>query len=639
MDGIPINQTATTPENEKDSVSRPSPVKANSSATLSSNNSGLVKLGADLRAVTSTANSRAEFISLTLEIAIQRSPLLYCAWIESSQDDTPRIVDSRSANPTLDNAQVQNQLVENSALAMQTQRVQVSSTEMLRGAKVIAVPFFIDDQMTAVLCGLVHNSAQNNSEGLLVCQLITSHYDLWRARDEMTLLAFEVRNTATVLELVGKAQNSHTVRGACYRIANEIKNLFRCDYVAIGLRNGDKGCCKLMSISATSEFDNASKTTIFFRAAFDEAVMRSSYTVYPPRKAEQRNAALGHKKLATHLRCEAAITIPVRNHEGEILGALTIVGNRAIDRNSTTRNLIHALEHPLGSVIEIVQDAEGGFFRRMTRLMVSNQKTNLVWAAWVVTLITLIVMFVPVPYRIHCSCTAEPVVRRVSVAPFDGLLENTFVEPGDLVTTGQLLARMDAREIRFERAGIEADKTRAIKKSDTHRAKQEIPEMIMANLERAQLEQKARILEHREQNFEIVSPIDGIVLSGSIDRRENYPVTLGQSLFEVAPIDPLRVELAVPVDEIMRVKAGQSVKFRFDGFGTQTVEGLINRIRPSTTIRDDKNVFIAEAVLNNQDGYVRPGMEGHARIYGSKRRLGWTIFHRPWERFVTAIGF
>ena len=152
-------------------------------------------------------------------------------------------------------------------------------------------------------------------------------------------------------------------------------------------------------------------------------------------------------------------------------------------------------------------------------------------------------------------------------------------------------------------------------------------------------EAELSVLEFNQNNLEIKSQIEGVVLSGSIDKRQNYPVDIGQKLYEIAPITPLRVELAIPADEVMHIEAGQTVKFRFDGFGTETIEAVVEKIRPSSTIRDDENVFIAEAILNNEDGRVRPGMDGHAKVYGTKRTLGWAIFHRPWEKIVTAVGF
>lgn len=629
-----------------DSASQKSGIKASvpktkpneSGNALSPAAAQLVRIVNDLRAIATTSENQQQFVSNVLELAVLHSPLLCAAWFRSVPDQAPAISESRYSNPTLDNANIRSQLAKGATLACESGTTQIIRSDKVRGAKVMAIPFYLDETSTAVLCGIIHDNPSSVSEGLSICQLIATHYDLWRSRDELTKLAFEVRSTATVLELVERAQDTKSVKNACLVIANELKELLRCDYVAVGLRSENKIGCKLHAISSMSEFDAQSRETALFRSAFDEAIMREQFTVYPSRSEGQRNATLSHKKLALQMRCEAAITIPVRNQSDKIIGAVTVAGNRNLDRNPATRNLIQALEHPLGGIVEVVKYAEGGWLRKATRFMVSPEQTNMVWATWAVALVSLVAMFVPVQHRIKCKCISEPTVRRMSVAPYDGLLENTFVEPGDLVNKGQLLARMDSREIRFKLAGIEADRMRAIKKRDSHHANKEIPDAMMADLERTKLEEETKLLKYREQNFEIVSPIDGIVLSGSLDHRENMPVKLGDSLFEIAPLNPLRVELAVPADEVMHVELGQVVKFRFDGFGTQTFEGVVKRIRPSTTIRNDENVFVAEAVLSNEDGTVRPGMEGNAKIFASKRRLGWCIFHRPWEKFVTAIG-
>ncbi len=599
----------------------------------------ITELGNDLRAITSTVEFRHELISNFLQLAVTRSNMLVSAWVELPDEGQPALVETRFANPSLDNRSVRTSLMTVAARAIEDRKSCVVPMEKVRGGSLVSVPFFVDETTAGAFCAMVHDNRNNCSEAVLICQMITTHYDLWRARDEFTSMAFEVRSTATVLELVGKAQSSDTVRGACFTIANELKELFRCDYVGVGLRRPNKLGLRLMALSSAAEFDNESKTTQLFTSAFDEAVMRESYTVYPARSEGQRSATLSHQKLARHLHCEAAISIPVRDQNEEIIGALTIAGNRQLDRNPSTRNLIHALEHPLGGTVSVVRNAEGGWLKKIRRFISLGDNKMLVRAVVAMSLIALVTMFIPVTNRVPCLCTAEPHVRRVSVAPYDGLLENTFVEPGDLVTSGQLLARMDGREIRFELAEVEANKSQAVKDLDTHSASGRIPEAMMAELEYRQLQERSKLLEHRAGNFSIVSPIDGIVLTGSTDRRENYPVTLGESLFEIAPINPLRVELAVPADQIMHVRTGQQVKFRFEGFGTATVEGTIKRIRPSTTIRGDKNVFIAEAELDNSNGDVRPGMNGNAHIYGTRRLLGWTLFHRPWERIVTAVGF
>ena len=168
-------------------------------------------------------------------------------------------------------------------------------------------------------------------------------------------------------------------------------------------------------------------------------------------------------------------------------------------------------------------------------------------------------------------------------------------------------------------------------------ARGEIAESIEAALRRDSLEAELRILQNRQSNLEIRSATDGVILAGSIDKRENYHVTVGQTLYKIAPVTELRVELAIPADQLAHVAEKKQVKFRFED--SQTIEGTIERIRPSSTILDNENVFIAEAALSNKDGNFHPGMQGTAKIDGGKSTLGWSLFHRPWENLVSAVGF
>lgn len=599
----------------------------------------LIDLFEDLRAVTTTTENTSHLIGRFLDAVSARARLFGIAWIEVENRGAGTIVDTRFKNPSLDSPAIKQQLVEASSAVLNSPTPQIFETNKLRGTLIVSLPFFKDPQTTSVICAIVQDDKRRCSEALTICQAVANHYDLWRSRDQLTSMAMEVRSTASVLELVGKTEACETQKDACVKIANELQAFFRCDYVAVGLKTSKIASCRMMAMSAMAEFDQESRSTTLIQSAFDEAVLRGQYTSFPAAPDNQTSPALSHKKLAQHMRCEAAITIPLRAQDETVVGAITLMGNRHLDRNSATRNLINALEHPIGSCLEIVRAAEGGWFRKLQRMFVSNEQTNLKWAILALTLISLIAMFVPVSYRINANCTAEPVIRSFSVAPHDGLLENTLVEPGDVVKKGQILANMDGREIGFQIANAIAEANQAATQHDSYLAHGEVAKSIEADLKRLGFLAELNVLEDKQTNLQIQSMIDGVVLSGSIDKRENYPVTMGQTLYEIAPISPLRVELAIPADEIMHVTPDQKVRFRFDGFGTETITGVVERIRPSSTIRDDKNVFIAEAILENQDGKVRPGMSGSAKVYGSKKTLGWSLFHRPFEKIVTAIGF
>ena len=71
------------------------------------------------------------------------------------------------------------------------------------------------------------------------------------------------------------------------------------------------------------------------------------------------------------------------------------------------------------------------------------------------------------PLKVGCPCRVQPKHRRFVSVPYEGRLEEALTEAGEVVKQGQLLARMDPREIEWELAGLTADLRRADKDRDT----------------------------------------------------------------------------------------------------------------------------------------------------------------------------
>lgn len=254
------------------------------------------------------------------------------------------------------------------------------------------------------------------------------------------------------------------------------------------------------------------------------------------------------------------------------------------------------------------------------------------WPIVVLGMAAAIAMLIPVPYSVNCDCELQPVVRRFVAAPFEGALEKAFVEVGDLVRAEQLLARMDGKEVRWEQAGNAAEYERAAKERDAHLADQEFGEAQLAKLQMERLALTTKLLEHRSEHLEIRSPIDGVVVSGELKRAEGARLSMGQTLFEVAPLDQMIVEVEIPEAELAHVTNGAAATIRLEAFSGQQLDGQLKRICPRAELRRKQQVFVGEIALPNDAGQFRPGMRGRVSIPAGQATLGWRLFHRAWQK-------
>ena len=240
-------------------------------------------------------------------------------------------------------------------------------------------------------------------------------------------------------------------------------------------------------------------------------------------------------------------------------------------------------------------------------------------------------MLIPLPYRVKCDCSVQPTSRRFVAAPYHGILEKSLVEAGEIVTEGQVVARMDGRQLRIELAGLQAEHKGARRKSDSSRAIGEVAQSQIAKMDMRRLAAKIELTKTRMQDLEVRSPIAGIIVSGDLEKAQGAPLETGQTLFEVAPLEKMVAEIGVPESEIQYINNGDTVTLKLNAFPFQSWTGKVERIHPGTEVIDDQTVFVTEVELDNEQGLLKPGMEGAAKISTHWTPLGWNLFHNTWE--------
>jgi hypothetical protein len=433
---------------------------------------------------------------------------------------------------------------------------------------------------------------------------------------------FETRLACAALELVAIVADAPTAQSASAAVVNRLKDFLGADGVALGLvqRNGR---CRLAAISGAVQIDRGSE----FSRAIEGALIAAADRENAPRPG-------GDDTLGRLFPGAALVSRRLATQNGRSAGALLVWGSgRQFDRMLGERFMRFAAE-PLAGALLLHDSARAGLVSQVLRGTLGNRR----WLPWAALAVIGLAALCLLPYRISCDCAAEPSTRRFVSAPFAGVFERSLVRPGDVVAKDAQLGQMDGRELRIELAAITANYEQARKSRDVNLAAGKVAQAQIDRLELERLDQQRALLEHRMANLAIKSPVAGYVIGGDLKRTEGATLTVGQVLYEIAPLDQMIVEVAIGDDDIAPIEVGQVVSIRFDAHPGENFVGRLVRIHPRSETRDSRNVFIGEVVLDDATAALRPGMKGRARIAIDGKSLAGGLGQRAWHTVAMFFG-
>ena len=213
---------------------------------------------------------------------------------------------------------------------------------------------------------------------------------------------------------------------------------------------------------------------------------------------------------------------------------------------------------------------------------------------------------------------------------------NVMVREGDPVKTGQILAKIDARDYvaraeqtRGQTAAMAGQLDIAKQTLDNNRVlvekgfisknafdtAQSQYQIARANLDAA----KAALASSNLSLDDTVvrSPLDGQIASRSVEPGEK--VAVDTKLFDVVDLRTLELEAPIPVGEIGRVRIGQPIQIAFDGIDAP-IQGAVTRINPAAQA-GSRSIMVYVQVANPA-GTLRVGMFGTGTIsVGSRQNV------------------
>ncbi len=247
------------------------------------------------------------------------------------------------------------------------------------------------------------------------------------------------------------------------------------------------------------------------------------------------------------------------------------------------------------------------------------------------------------PANLQNSITAtgsiEPVTSVTVGTQVSGIVSKLYVDYNSVVKKGQVIAELDKTNLTSELNTAKANlasmqstlsyQTANFKRNQTLYKKG----LISANeFEEAQLayrQAKENVATARENVRKaqtnlgyatITSPIDGIVLSKSVEEGQTVAASFSTpELFTIAQ-DLTNMQVVADVDEadIADVKVGERVSFTVDAYPTETFSGTVKQVRQEATTTN--NVVTYEVVISapNADMKLKPGLTANVTIFTSE---------------------
>jgi HlyD family secretion protein len=241
----------------------------------------------------------------------------------------------------------------------------------------------------------------------------------------------------------------------------------------------------------------------------------------------------------------------------------------------------------------------------------------------------------PITQAVTATGTLNPVVNVQVGSQVSGNIAKLFVDFNSQVKAGQVVAQIDPAlfqatvtqaegDLANAQAALELAKVNAKRTQElfTKKTSSEADvDQAIANLHQAEANVKIKrgALDKAKADLDhctITSPIDGVVISRSVDVGQTVAASLqAPVIFAIAnDLTKMQIDANVAEADVGVVKVDQTVDFTVDAFPMQTFQGKVVQVRnaPITV----QNVVTYDTVIgvSNPDLKLKPGMTANVAI-------------------------
>src|SRR6059058_435700 len=270
----------------------------------------------------------------------------------------------------------------------------------------------------------------------------------------------------------------------------------------------------------------------------------------------------------------------------------------------------------------------------------------------------------PITQAVTATGTLNPVVNVQVGSQVSGNISKLFADFNSQVKAGQVVAQIDPMlfqaavtqaegDVASAQAALELAKLNATRTQQLFTQKnssQQDLDQAMANLHQAEANVKIKqgALDKAKADLDhctITSPIDGVVISRSVDVGQTVAASLqAPIIFMIAnDLTKMQIDTNVAEADVGVLEVGQDVDFTVDAFPMRTFHGKVVQVRnaPITV----QNVVTYDTVIgvSNPDLKLKPGMTANVSIIAARKDnvlqiKNAALRYRPTEAGATEMG-
>jgi HlyD family secretion protein len=239
---------------------------------------------------------------------------------------------------------------------------------------------------------------------------------------------------------------------------------------------------------------------------------------------------------------------------------------------------------------------------------------------------------------VEATGSIEP-IRNVEVKSLaSGEITRLYVDVGDEVQPGDLLAEVDPRDVRTAFRQAEADLGVAEARLEIARNQlQRSEDLYQAGVITEQEVENARLdyqnteaqFIRSESSFELAelrlndvtirAPLAGTILTKSVEegaviQSASGNVSGGSVLFQMAALESMQVRTLIDETDIGRISAGMEATLSVEAFPDEAFRGEVLKIEPQAVVQSNVVSFPVIIGLDNREGLLKPGMNADVEI-------------------------